>query len=169
MYAILNAFWKICLLRLAPQDLPSSNVLLALSLIAYGLGSIVVGLMSLTPALALGSGIADVLIVSGLTFLLLWVRDLGARFTQTLTALAGSGAILAVFAAPVLWWQVRQPEVVPMVSTMLMMGLLTWNLAVVGHVLRHALSTKFFIGILIALVYLYVSISIISSLFKAAG
>lgn len=169
MYAILNAFWKICLLRLGPQDLPTSNVLLALSLIVYGLSSIVVGLMSLTPMQALASGMVDVLIVSGLTFLLLWVRDLGARYIQTLTALAGSGAILAVFAAPVLWWQVQQPDVVPLASTMLMMGLLTWNLVVVGHVLRHALTTKLFIGILIALVYLYVAISIISSLFKAAG
>lgn len=169
MYAILNSFWKICLLRLAPQDLPTSSLLLALSLLMYVLSSIVVGLVNMSPLSALLSGVVDVLIVAGLTFLLLWVRDLGVRYMQTLTALAGSGTILAVFAAPVLWWQVQQPDVLPMVSTMLMMALLTWNLVVVGHVLRHAISTKLYLGILIALVYLYVAISIISSLFKVTG
>jgi hypothetical protein len=169
MYAILNSFWKICLLRLAPQDLPTSSLLLALSLLMYVLSSIVVGLVNMSPLSALLSGVVDVLIVAGLTFLLLWVRDLGVRYMQTLTALAGSGTILAVFAAPVLWWQVQQPDVLPMVSTMLMMALLTWNLVVVGHVLRHAITTKLYLGILIALVYLYVAISIISSLFKVTG
>lgn len=49
--------------------------------------------------------------------------------------------------------------------TLLLLALLFWNLVVVGHILRHALSTNLGMGAVLATVYMYVSLSIIKILF----
>ena len=85
---------------------------------------------------------------------------LSGRFVQTLTALAGSGAIMTVIALPLVIWQsfvgVTDANAPTMPSWLLMIWMI-WNVVVVGHILRHALSTVLPLGIGLAAVYAYIT------------
>jgi hypothetical protein len=168
MSKLINVFWKICLLRLAPQDLPSSAFLMYFSVAAYAFASLLVGLVSLDPLSALLSAVLDVALVAALTMLLLWIKELAARFQQTFTALMGTGAILGFLALPVVFLQAHAGEQGAALPSVMILVLMVWNLNVVGHILRHAITAPFFVGVLLALIYMYVSISVMRSLFSPA-
>ena len=101
--------------------------------------------------------------------LLLWIRELGARFVQTFTALMGTGAIMGVLALPLLFIQLQMGEQPALIPSLLILGLMIWNLAIVGHILRHAMGAPFFVGVLLAVVFMYVSVSVMRSLFVTTG
>ena len=77
----------------------------------------------------------------------------------------GTGAILGLFALPLLFMQMQTGDQPALLPSVLILGLMIWNLSVAGHILRHAISAPFFVGVLLALVYMYVSISVMRSLF----
>ena len=110
------------------------------------------------------AALLDTLLLSVLCYVLLWARLLGQRFIQTLTALAGSGAMLGWFTVPLILWQkqVVMPAtgiaVLPSILLLLWMG---WNVVVVGHILRHALSTAFVLGVGLAGAYAYITFQLI--------
>jgi hypothetical protein len=169
MKNLIDVFWKICVFKLKPQDLPASGFLMLVSVVAYALASVLVSLMSLAPGVALLAALFDVALMGAMTQTLLWIRELGPRFQQTFTALMGTGAILGFLALPLLFVQMLLGEEGAMVPTILMLALTFWNLAIVGHILRHAITAPFFVGALLAVLYMYVSISIMRSLFATAS
>ena len=165
MKLLLHRFIAICLFQARPQDLPFSGFLLAITLTCYGMVSF--GL-SLNQADVMTAGmmvIVDILLLSVMTYLILWTRLLAGRFRQTLTALAGGGTVLALVAWPLLLWQQQTSSPA---ASLLLWVFFFWNLGVFGHIIRHALSTHFTIGILLALVYMFVSYKISSVLFYPA-
>ena len=165
MLQIVEAFWKICLMRVAPQDLPSSRVLLWSTAAVYASVSCMISLLTLGPVAAVMSAIVDTGVLLGLTMLVLWVRELGPRYTQTATALVGSGTILSAIALPFLILQFQLGSDGNVLPSIIVLALMIWSLNVVGHILRHALDTKFFVGLLLSVVYLYVSISVFRAFF----
>ena len=98
MHHAVQDFLDLCLLRANPQDLPTSNRLLAAALVAHLLANVLTGLDSASPENALLAGAMDTLLLVALTHTGLMLRGVGARTRQTLTALAGCGALLT-FAA----------------------------------------------------------------------
>lgn len=169
MGKIVDAFWKICLFRQGPQDVPASSTLMMLGMLAYATTSVFIGLLNLSPVAALLSGVFDMALVAAMTQLLLWIKDLGARFQQTFTALMGTGAILGLLALPLLYIQLQVGEQAALLPSVLILALVVWNLAVVGHILRHAMGAPFFVGLLLAVVFMYVSVSVMRSLFVTTG
>lgn len=169
MGKIIEAFWKICLFRQGPQDLPASSVLMLVSMLVYAVASVLIGLLNLAPIAALLSGILDVALVAAMTQLLLWIKALGTRFQQTFTALMGTGAMLGFLALPLLYIQLQMGDQPALLPSVLTLGLMIWNLAIVGHILRHAIGAPFFVGVLLAVVFMYVSISVMRSLFVTTG
>jgi hypothetical protein len=168
MRLLLQRFLDICLLRAAPQDIPGSAVLLLLALIAYCVAGLSLSLINADLSKALILVAVDLLILAGLMYLLLWIRLLTNRYLQTLTALAGTGAILEFVAWPVLYWQqlssaANGPGL--WFASLLLWLWLFWNIAVVAHILRHTLSTNFFNGALLSVLYMFVSVSVIRILF----
>ncbi len=166
MLQIIEALWKVCLMRVAPQDLPSSKFLLWAAAAAYALIGSLISLLTLGPIAAVLSAVVDTGVLLGLTMLVLWIKDTGERYTQTATALAGSGAILMGIALPLLILQAKLGVDGNTLPSLLVLVLMVWNLNVVGHILRHALDTKFFVGLLLSVVYLYVSISVFRAFFS---
>ncbi|MDX1655159.1 MAG: hypothetical protein R3310_08085 [Candidatus Competibacteraceae bacterium] len=156
MAALLNLFFEVCLLRKGPQDVPASQTLLRLSLLAYGMAGITFTLVEGEVQAALLRTLLDIGLLVGLTWGLLEVTGRRARFEQTLTTLAGTGALLALVALPVaLWWQREMASGAPSgLPSLLYLGLLGWSIAVMAHILRHALSTSLAIGVLYTLGYL---------------
>lgn len=168
MGKLIYTFWQICIFKMAPQDLSSSNNVLFSSVLAYGFVSILIAVLSLSSGQALASGLLDVALVGAMTQLLLWIRELTSRFYQTFIALMGSGAIIGFIAWPLLIMQLQAGEQAAILPTLVIVGLMIWNIAIVAHILRHAIDAPFFVGVGMSLIYMYVSVSIMTSLFSPA-
>lgn len=153
-------FWDICAVKAAPQDLPASSFLLGLALLAYLVTGAVVAAFQWPLSQAILAAFLDTVFLTVLSRVLLWARMLSGRFVQTLTALAGSGAVMTVIALPLVMWQsfvgVTDANAPTLPSWLLMIWMI-WNVVVVGHILRHALSTVLPLGIGLAAVYAYIT------------
>ena len=165
--ALINPFIQICLLRQGPQDLPTSGILLALALTAHTLMSVVLSRVSLDTLRALLSGILDTVLLVVLTGSLLLVQRRIARVTQTVTALAGTGAIITFLALPLSGWLHGADQAAGEggFALLLLLILTGWSLAVSGHIFRHALSVPYFVGLVLAVVFYWISISVFRALF----
>lgn len=170
MTALFNLFLDICLFRKGPQDVPASTALLWLCLIGYGLSGLAVLLAGSKPASALLETVVDILLLAGLCYGLLNLAHHRARFVPTLTALAGTGALLTVAAFPLVIWidQESARQEPGALSVLLFFGLVGWSLAVTAHVLRHALSVSRTLGMLYATGYFVISIVVRDLLFSGA-
>lgn len=170
MTALFNLFLDICLFRKGPQDVPASTTLLWLCLTGYGLSGLAVLLAGLEPAQALLEAVVEIILLAGLCYGLLSLTNHRARFVQTLTALAGTGALLTVVAFPLVIWigQESARHEQGILSTLLFFGLVGWSLAVTAHVLRHALSVSRILGMLYATGYFVISIVMRGLLFSGA-
>ena len=96
----------------------------------------------------------DTLLLVALTHTGLMLRGVGVRTRQTLTALAGCGALLT-FAA---WGAVTLAETVTAHAWVAWLPFLFWFLAVYGHILRNALNVS--LGVALALSAGYVLLSL---------
>jgi hypothetical protein len=145
----------ICLLRAAPQDLPASRGGMLVALAAYAAAGLLGVLDVLTFESAVLASAVDTLLLAAVTHLVLQWRRLENRLTQTLTALAGGGALLSLLAwgAAGLAREAFQPEWIWAVF-------LVWYTLVFGHVLRHALSITLAAGVAASLLYLFFSIGV---------
>ena len=170
MLAITRPFVEICLLRLAPQDLPASPILLGIAVSAHaGFGVLVTALYY--PVLtAIGVSVTGTVLLGLLAFVLLSARGLGERFLQTYAAFAGTGAVLEAVALPlVALLESGEPGGAPsaagVVLTIPWLVLLVWSWVVSGHILRHALSVHLAAGIGISMAFFWLSALVIHQLF----
>ena len=155
------------MLRMNPQDLPASGTLLAMTLVAHTLAGVAVAAVNLRFDHALAAGVVDTALTCALTGGLLMLRTLRERTVQTLTALTGAGAVIGFVAWPISLWIHRahdSDQPVPALAVVFVL-LLGWSLTVSAHVLRHAISAPFYIGLLIAIAFYWISIQIIGGLF----
>ena len=145
----------ICLLRAAPQDLPISRAGMLVALIVYAAVGVLGVLDVLTLENAVVATAVDTLLLAAATHLVLQWRRLENRVSQTLTALAGCGALLSLLAwgAAGLAREAFQPEWV-------WAAFLVWYTLVFGHILRHALSITLAAGVAASLLYLIFSIGV---------
>ena len=167
MGTLIYPFVQICLLRMKPQDLPASGMLLAVVLAAHTLAGVAVAAVNLRFDHALAAGIIDTALMCALTAGLLMLRTLRERTVQTLTALAGAGAVIGFVAWPVSLWihsahQTNEPAPALAVALVLVLG---WSLTVSAHILRHAVSAPFYIGLIIAIAFYWISIRVLNGLF----
>ena len=168
MFALVRPFIDICLLRLRPQDLPASPVLLWLTLAAHTVTGVLASTQFFVFGKALLAGIAGTALLSLLPVTALWLKGRAERIPQTLAALAGSLALLDLVALPLTAWsQTAQAGggVNPLAGIALL-ALLAWNLGVVGHVMRHALDIAYFLGVVIALAFYLVFIDLMDAMFQ---
>lgn len=167
MRALIHPFVQISLLRMKPQDLPSSGTLLALVLVAHTVVGVAVASVNLRFDHALAAGVIDTALMCGLTTGLLMLRTLRERTVQTLTALAGAGTVIGLVAYPVSIWlhQAHQANDPAPALGILLLAVLGWSLAVSAHIFRHALSAPYYIGLLIAVAFYWIAVRVLSGLF----
>ena len=94
----LKIFLDICLLRANPQDLPDSDTLMLAALAAYGLADVIGVLDIVSVGGAVLAAAVDTLLLVAATHLALRWRHLENRVPQTLSALAGCGALISLLA-----------------------------------------------------------------------
>ena len=167
MYALVNPFLQIALLRMRPQDLPWSPFLMYLALAAHWLMGAVMYSFRLPVLAAAMAALVGTLVLCMLTVSLLYVNRLQSRAVQTLTSLAGAEVIVGVVMLPVAAWLhgLEARSAATGLPGLLQLLLLAWSLTVSGHVLRHALDAPFPLGIVIALVFFVIAVSVITTLF----
>ena len=161
-----------CLLRRAPQDDPFSHTGLLLALVAYlALGLLQAGASS-GWVVSVGMVLADTLVMVVFTWTVLMVVNKSPRFTQTLTALAGTGAVLGLLGLPLIQLAARAHQG-DGPSGALVLGwlvLLAWSITVQAHIFRHAMSTGFGAGLMVAALHTVLAISLLETLFpRVAG
>lgn len=153
---LIREFLQICLLQKRPQDIPASMPLFALSLSGYGLISAVLLLPTQSFGYALLTGLIEASMLLLITFAFVYLRSVPARWLQTSTALAGTGTVFSLMALPLFYWRVFLP-IGPGAETfigLLVMVLVFWNIAVMTHILRHALSSNWILGLLGSITYI---------------
>ncbi|HEY5790811.1 MAG TPA: hypothetical protein VIX81_09310 [Gammaproteobacteria bacterium] len=168
---LIRLFFDLCLLRAKPQQVPASEVVFALALLAY-LG---VGVLVLAPGeglpRALGQALLDTALLLALLRLALQWRRHPARFQQAATALTGTGALLGLLLLPVLALGGGGEEAgqqAAVLAFLLWTALFAWSLTVTGHILRHALELPLAGGVLCAVLYFAVSLAAVQAVFPRA-
>lgn len=159
------AFFDICRLIKRPQDIPESKNLLTLCIIAYGFLSIVLANLSQPIEQAIVAGVIEVVLIMGFSLALLQIRGKSSRWTQTVTALAGTGIIVSIVAFPV-YILIGVGELNELESSagqsaglLLLSVLACWNIAIMAHILRHALEINFMLGIVLSITYIWIIFS----------
>jgi hypothetical protein len=169
--AIVNPFVQICLLRQGPQDLPTSGILLAIALAAHLLMTVLLSNVSLGASSAIFWGVLNTALMVVLTVAVLYLQRRNARVVQTLTALAGTGAVITLVALPISGWLHGADQAAGEggFALLLVLFLTGWSLAVVGHIFRHALSVPYFMGLVLAVVFYLISITTFRALFPVGA
>lgn len=169
MTALLQLFIDLCLLRNVPQNLPNSPFLMLLLAGGYLTAGLGVSLHEQPFGLALLTSAVDTGLLAALAGISLWILNKPARFIQTFTALAGTGIIFTLMGWPLIAWLQTLPEGEPSNLFLLLLGLIIWNIVVIGHILRHALDMVMWAASTIALFYIYLSIRVMSALYIAGS
>ncbi len=159
----LKIFLGICLLRANPQDLPTSNRLMLAALIAYGLADVIGVLDTLSLGSAALAAAVDTLLLIAATHLALRWRNAENRFPQTLSALAGCGALLSLLA-----WAATGLTREWLPPAWVWAPFLLWYTLVFGHVLRNALSLALPAGVAVSLLYIILSMGVTGLLVNPA-
>lgn len=137
-----------------------------LCLSAYGLSSFLLTLSTQPLQIALLSGLIDatLLVLISYVFLSLW--RFPERSLQTSIALSGTGTIFNVGAIPVFYLlgYIGNDAPLALLLFLFVISLVVWNIGVMAHIMRHALSSSFALGVLVALIYVLLINATITSL-----
>ncbi len=158
MYAIIHPFLQIALLRSPPQELPRSHMLLGLVLALHlllGFGLYLLQYPFLTATLA---AITGTVILSILSYSLLYMNGKIQRFVQTLSALAGTDILIGLISIPIITLGVSG------LASLLYLLIVAWNLTVAAHILRHALTVSVQQGFVFALIFFMFTMMVIRSI-----
>jgi hypothetical protein len=169
MQELLKVFWDIALWRRGPRDLPASRALLAAAALSYLATSAVQSLLVDGPTLAVARGVADLCFTAAVFWLCLAVGRRGHRLLQTLTAVLGTGTLLALpmIALFLLAAALGQQGPVAGALKLLLLPLLIWDLCVLAHIVRLALEAPLVTGVAIATTYYLVGYLFIERLLPA--
>ena len=167
MLLILKLFWNICLLRANAEDVPASRVLMILTVAVYFALSLTVTLIDNNFAKAVFTVIVGLVMMIGFSLAGLWVRSFMNRSLQTVTALAGSGVVFNLISWPLILLSSNYPAEQLMFPRYLLLLLLFWNIAVIGHILRNALSIPFWAGLGVSVLYVFTYLRVIRVLLAA--
>lgn len=174
MLTVLKSFFALCLLRLRPQDLPASPVLAGFAAVCYVAAGLLMALQHMSPAGAAGLVALDTALFGFLIWLLLWIRLMPNRYLQTFTAMLGASAVLEIVAVPLVLWQQSaivgdQMTTAGVIVSLLLWVWLFWSLLVIGHIVRHAIDTILPIGVILALLHMFITFSVTRSVFFSAS
>jgi hypothetical protein len=168
MYDILKLIFDICLFKKGPQDLPYSIWLLRILLIVY------TGVRALMLSIHFGwlnvllQVIADVVLVAGFFWVLLYLARKLGRFYQVWSAVLGTDTLISFLALPGM--ATMETGQGGLLVVLVMLGLIGWHWAVLGHIIRNALDQSLSFGLGLAFLYLLGSYQVMALLFpEVAG
>lgn len=168
MRALIFFFVELCALRRAPQDLPASEILLGVVLVADLFAGLLVGITAgISVWMSLLQGLIEIALMLAALYAALNVMKMSARFLQSGTALMGSGALLGLVALMPLSLNPtgNQESNLAALGAFLLLGLVIWGVVVTGHILRHTFGITLGQGSAIAIAFEIATITLITGLF----
>ncbi len=170
VYVLIEPFVRLCLLDAKPQDLPTSALLLCMTLGAYLLMSALTAAPVYDPISSIVAAFMDVGLLAAYAWLALRTRAYEERYVQTLSALAGCGVVVGALSLPLMHLIYQSGELGGGDALLFVQLLiLVWLLAIYGHIYRHALSTDLFIGVLVSLGWIFLTSLFIQALFPLSA
>lgn len=169
MQSLVRLFYDIALWRRGPRDVPASGALLGFVAAAYVAISILQSHLVYGADGALLRGIVDLALTAVVFGVALAVARRTHRYVQTLTAVLGAGALLAIpmILLLVIGGQVEGVPPLRFLVSLASLPLLVWYLFVIAHIVRQALDTPLFTGMAVALTYFVVSYAVLVGLLPA--
>lgn len=166
MGALAARLWQLCVLRIGPQDLPHSTLLarlLVLAVLVVGMLNALVGGRDAT--MFVPRSLLTLVFLLAVPWALLRWRGFGARFTQTVTAIAGSSLFYGLAFLPIsLMASGYEPGLppAPTVVAATWLGLLFtgWKLAINGHIWHHALEMPRVLGLVLAFLLFMIQVGL---------
>jgi len=156
--SFLKVFVDIVLWRKGPQDLPTSRLLVAFTLLAYVLASVLqLRILNESPEAYLLFMLVDPLVLMTWVWVVLKVYGRPERYPQTIAAILGSSALIALGSAPLLLLvgvDVHAP--VTRATEILLIGLIVVFVLVAGRIIKLATDSSLFSGFCVAAVYVFV-------------
>ena len=151
-----------CLLKYRPQDIPASRELLALSIVLYFLLDFLLANLDENITQALPAALIDTMFLLVFVLLLMLLRRKVNRWTQTVTALAGTGIVFGLLLMPAV---IALPEpdamtAIQQILSILLYLVLIWYVVVLAHIFRHAMSSSFALGVFVSITYLLMGVFI---------
>jgi len=153
-------FINVCLFKAGPSDLPASQSLLRIMLLVYLILGIIVNRLDSDWNTSLFVSVVDVLVLMVVAGLLLKFRGFEARYTQTVTALAGTGSCIAIIGFPIIWWfyQIEAEQQATSYAMLLMVTLMFWSLMITAHIFRQSLEIKAGTAAMLTIAYTVVAL-----------
>jgi len=171
MQPIIALFWNLCLLRTGPESMPTVGVFVGLVLVVNVLVSTLVALSApAEPSLlqAVSIPVVAAAVLAGGTLLVLRLKNLGHRFTATLTALLGADTIITALSWPLLLIADPTPGAAPVngVEWLLIaaqLALVFWWVTIAGFIFSKALSAPMPQGVAVAVFVILASLMVTAS------
>ncbi|MCP1675095.1 peptidoglycan/LPS O-acetylase OafA/YrhL [Natronocella acetinitrilica] len=149
----LETLLRVCWFRAGPQDLPYSREWLILLVVAATALSVVS--LQLLPEEDNGFGrvLLHTALGLGVPWILLQLRGRLNRYVQTASAMFGTSLLLTLFVLPPLFALGGSPGEPVVWAAYWWLAVVIWSVAVMGHIMRHALDLPLSAGVVIALLY----------------
>lgn len=160
---MMKTFLDICLFRRGPQDLPASAFFLGIVLFANTLVGLLILSMEAPFLTAVPQFLVSIALLAGFSWILLALNGKAIRFRQTLTALLGADTVISLVALPFLIWISLNQSFGW--AYYILLGSMLWSVAVVGHIIRHALSSSYLFGLGLSILYFLASFQAMAYLF----
>ncbi len=167
MYELIKLIFDICLFKKGPAAVPYSVWLLRLLLVIDIAVSFLLGRLTGDGFRALLQAFASVLLLMTFAAVVLAIAGKSARFIQTATALIGADTLISFFAIPgTATMSIGQNNILVYLT---MTGLIIWQWAITGHIIRNALGKPLLFGFGLAFLYVFTSYQVMALLFPDAG
>lgn len=163
MIKVIQRLFQICLFKASPADIPASSILVNFSIVSYFIVGVLVSHIDHNWTISLVASLADSLMLIITTKILLSIRGLPYRFEQTVTTMAGTGALIGMISWPVflLFRQVEPHSQITSIVLLLVLIVIFWSLFVVAHIFRYALDIRPGLAAVITTVYTIASLIVV--------
>ena len=165
------AFFDICRFKRKPQDIPQSVNLMSLSVFIYLIVATLLLVFTETAGRSFLFACVEIVILLLFTIGLLMLSGKTNRWIQTITSMSGTGVVLSLIALPVYIligiYTPADASSNPLytVAVMILAALALWNIAVMAHILREALEVGMFTGMMLAISYIWIILSVSAAMF----
>lgn len=159
MFWFARKFFEIAIFKSKPQDLPA-NVLSIAFAVLYGVATYVLaGAVEGDYGRSLLQSLLDLCVSGIFVYSVLYFQRHVDRFTQTYSALIGSGAVVNLVAAPLIL-TITPGQPLSQIASLLLLLLFAWSLALCAFIFRAAFELTPFRSAVFSMVYVLLVMSV---------
>jgi len=156
-------------LKSAPQDLPFAKEFAIRLSFFYWFSGVLVLSTTLRPGLEVQSMLLSLTVLLGFVYIVLRVFSLEARFLQTISAMAGVSVLFNLASWPLLYAVSAETsnESSQVIVSLLFLMLISWEILVKAHILKHALELSMFKAMILSFSLFFITMTLSQLLFPS--